>query len=65
MAVIWSLWRERNASFFHGTTSHLQVLVERAKFFVASWVGDVPQFRDFSMDFILFKWKEVAFEEGE
>lgn len=53
LAVIWSLWRERNARCFERSSSQVQVLVDIARFLVASWVLVLPQFRGFSYDLIL------------
>lgn len=58
------LRKERNVRCFDGSSFPLHVVVERAKFLVASWILILPHFRGFTMD-LLFKWREVALEEGE
>lgn len=64
-AIIWSLWMEKNERCFGGRSSHLQALVDKPRFLVASWVLILPYFRGSSYDFILFNWKEVALDTRE
>lgn len=64
LTVIWSLWKERNLRCFDGRSSHWKGLVEKVKYLVPSWVLIHPIFRGFSLDLVLFKWREVALEEG-
>eukprot|EP00268_Persea_americana_P005879 TRINITY_DN1202_c1_g1_i3.p2 TRINITY_DN1202_c1_g1~~TRINITY_DN1202_c1_g1_i3.p2 ORF type:complete len:128 (-),score=24.38 TRINITY_DN1202_c1_g1_i3:48-431(-) len=40
---------------------HRSTLCDKIKFFVASWVSILHSFHGVPMDFILHKWKEVAF----
>lgn len=66
LAIIWSLWKERNVKCFDATSSSVEVVVEvvidRAKFLVASRASVLPLFRGFSLDSILLNWKEVALQ---
>lgn len=55
LAVIWSLWKERNLRCFKGRSYHWQALVDRAKFSMASWVLLLPLLRGFSLDLVMFK----------
>lgn len=65
MAGTWSLWKERNVRCFDGCSSLLQVAVERAKFWVASWASVLPFSTSIPIDLILFKWGEVASVGGD
>lgn len=65
MVVIWSIWKERNTRCFDGITYPMQRLVDKAKFLVASWVLVLPIFRGFSMNLLIFRWREVALEKRE
>lgn len=46
---------------FEGVSSSIDSLCDKIKFFVGSWVSILPSFHAVPMDFILHKWKEVAF----
>lgn len=43
---------------FERRSSHLQVLVNKARFLASSWVLVLPRFRGLSFDLILYNWKE-------
>ena len=63
LLVLWVSWKERNARCFEGVSSSRDSLCNKIKFFVASWVSILPSFHGVPMDFILHKWKEVAFSQ--
>ena len=60
LAVIWHIWRERNARCFEGAATNGEPIGGKIKFYVAQWVLINPMFRDYSVDQIMFNWKDVA-----
>ena len=61
LAVIWTIWKERNSRCFEGIAVSESRLVEKTKLLVALWVFILPSFKGYSLDQIVFHWKEVAF----
>ena len=59
IAFFWTVWKERNRRCFEGTSSSQEDLIFKMKFFVASWVSILPDFRDLSLDALCFNWREV------
>lgn len=47
LALVWIVWKERNARCFEGRSSKEQVLEEKLKFTVASWMKVLPLFKAF------------------
>lgn len=62
LAIIWFLWKERNARCFEYKASSLDSLPEKIiiKFIVAYWVSNLLQ-QEFSIAFIIWNWQESAF----
>lgn len=58
MAIIWAIWKERNALCFEGTASHCAILAEKVKIYM---VTILPQFQGISVSDIIRNWKEVSF----
>lgn len=61
LAVIWAIWKERNRRSFDGKCAPADVVVDRAKAFVASWVSILSAFRGLPLDIISRQWGKVAF----
>ena len=61
LAVIWTIWKEINLRCFEGISVSESNMLEKLKFLVASWVSILPSFKGFSLDQIVYHWKEVAF----
>ena len=61
LAVIWTLWKERNSMCFKGLSSSKEAMAFKVKYLVASWVFVLPNFLGYSIDDISRCWKEVAF----
>lgn len=60
-AVIWAIWKEQNMISFEGKSSPLDVIVDRIRFLVASWVSSLlPDFMGLALDQIVINWKEMA-----
>lgn len=57
-AIIWILWKERNARYFIGKRADGATLAEFLKFTVASWLFVYPNFNHFSIDQIMHDWRE-------
>lgn len=50
-AVIWAIWKEQNMISFEGKSSPLDVIVDRIRFLVASWVSSLlPDFMGLALD---------------
>ena len=60
LAVIWCIWKERNARRFEGTAANGESICGKIKFSVVQWVLIYPILKDISVDQILYNWKEVA-----
>lgn len=46
LAMIWTIWKERNECCFEGRSSDYWHLVERVRFRVALWIAPLSQFRN-------------------
>lgn len=60
LAVIWSIWKERNRRCFEGKVANVNMVAEAVKRSVALWVSLLPQFKGISMPSIFQNWKETA-----
>ena len=60
LAVIWHIWKERNARCFEGAGTNENSICGKIKFFVAQRVAINPIFRDYTVYQIMFNWKDVA-----
>ena len=60
LAVIWTIWKERNSRCFEGIASNESRLMKKSKFLVAFWMSILHSFRGYSLDQIVYHWKEVA-----
>ena len=61
LAVIWTIWKERNSRCFEGIAVSESRLVEKTKLLVALWVFILPSFKGYSLDQIVFHWKGGLF----
>lgn len=61
LVLIWTIWKERNSRCFEGVSSPKETLAYRVKFFVASRVSVLPNFRGHSIDSMLRCWREMTF----
>ena len=61
MAVIWSIWKERNGRCFEESSYNGNQLGKKVKHRVAMWASCLPYFKGISADSIIHNWKEVAF----
>ena len=52
--------KERNSRCFEGISSSESRLVDKTKFLVALWVSINPSFKGYSIDQIVYQWKELA-----
>ena len=64
LAVIWTIWKERNLRCFKGIASSESNVVEKLKFFVALWVSINASFRGYSLQQTMYHWKELAFSNA-
>lgn len=53
------------SSTSEGIASSESILVEKSKFLVTFWVSIIPSFRGYSLQQILYHWKELAFSITE
>lgn len=53
LAVLWTIWRERNSRCFANLACHGETLPDRLKMIIALWVSIHPIFRGISMDLIV------------
>lgn len=60
LAIIRTIWKERNRCCFEGLSSFQLALVDKVKFPVASWAVILPSFQDILIATILSNWNEVA-----
>lgn len=44
-----------------GKVTNVDCLIEKLKFYLASWMLNLPHFQDFSIDQFFINWKDVAF----
>ena len=56
MAICWSLWLERNSRIFEDKESSLEFIWERVKFWVALWVFETKEFKDFLFSDLIRDW---------
>ena len=61
LAVIWTIWKERNQWCFKGRSVDYLQLVERVRFTVASWSAPLSPFQNIPMISVFSNWKVVAF----
>ena len=60
LAVIWTIWKERNSRCFEAVVTSENCLVEITMLTVAFWVAINPSFKGYSYDQIVLPWKEMA-----
>ena len=53
LAVIWTVWKERNAMCFEGIVSDVNSVSDKIKLSVAFWVSTNPLFHGISLDQII------------
>lgn len=60
MEVVLFRGYERNSRCVEGKSSSVEVLIDRLKFTIVSWVSTLPQFHGTPMNLIVHNWREVA-----
>lgn len=64
LAIIWSLWKERNTRCFEDKSCSMTSLAEKIKFSIAVRISILLNFRDFFVGLIVIHWEEIAFSSG-
>ena len=59
VALIWSIWMERNDRIFSDKESHPQDLFERAKYLASVWASTDKSFRGFPLSLIVNNWRDI------
>ena len=60
LAVIWTVWKERNAKCFEGIVSSVNLVSDKIMLSIAFWVSANPLFHGISLEQIMLNWKDVA-----
>lgn len=56
VAVMWIIWKERNARCFENSALAVDALVDNLKFSMASWMVANPHFYGYAIDQIILNW---------
>ena len=60
VAVIWTVWKERNSRCFEGIASSANSVSDKTNLSVAFWVSTNPLFHGLSLEQIMLNCKDVA-----
>ena len=64
LAIIWSLWKDRNTRCLEDISSSMTSLAEKIKFSIATRISILLHFWDFFVGIIIIHWEEIAFSLG-
>lgn len=64
LAIIWSLWKDRNTRCLEDVSSSMTSLAEKIKFSIATRISILLRFWDFFVGIIIIHWEEIAFSLG-
>ena len=59
IALMWSIWMERNARIFMGKEMKPRDIFESTKYLASLWASTDRSFNGFPMSLIVNNWKDV------
>ena len=59
VALMWSIWMERNARVFTDKQMQPQDIFEKAKYLASLWASTDKSFKGFPLTLIVNNWKDV------
>lgn len=57
-------WKERNKGYFEEASPTEESLINRIKFYIASWGSILPHFKEIPIATIVRSWEQVVEGEG-